>query len=139
MLQTGVNTETAIPSKGTIIMKDIDFSIVEQVRIIALHLRGSDLFLHQILPLNKSDDLKNQDIEVEEQLCKFILTVISHKGCGERNRSDKEEIEHVEPKVFVIGLIENVCSPYSRDPDRSNNEEGYEVTQKLTPVWYFKR
>lgn len=120
-------------------MKDINFSIVEQVSIIVLYLRGSDLFLHQILPLNKSDDLKNQDIEVEELLRKFKLTVISQKGCGERNRSDEEEIEHVEPKVFVIGLIENVCSPYSRDPDRSNNEEGYEVTQKLTPVWYFKR
>jgi len=58
--------------------------------------------------------------------------------------------------MLVIGLLENMCSPYRRDPDRSNSEEGYEVTQKLitlahdvlnefaltrnlTPVWYFKR
>lgn len=120
-------------------MKDIDFSIVEQVSIIVLYLRGSDLFLHQILPLNKSDDLKNQDIEVEELLRKFKLTVISHKQSSERNGSHEEEIKHIDPQMLVIGLIENVCSPYSRDPDRSNNEEGYEVTQKLTPVWYFKR
>ena len=92
---------------------------------------------------------------MEEQLCKFILAVISQKGCSERNRRDEKEIEHVELKVFVIGLIENVCSPYSRDPDRSNNEEGYEVAQKLitlahdvlnkfalardlTSAWYFE-
>ncbi|HCO69682.1 MAG TPA: hypothetical protein DIT26_03715, partial [Mesotoga infera] len=104
MLHTRVNTETVIPSKGTIIMKDIDFSIVEQVSIIVLYLRGSDLFLHQILPLNKSNDLKNQDIEVEELLRKFKLTVISHKQSSERNGSHEEEIKHIDPQMLVIGL-----------------------------------
>ena len=137
-------------------MKDIDFSIIEQVRIIVLHLRGSDLCSSQILPLNKSNDLKNQDIEVEEQLRKFKLTVISHKRSSKRNGRHEEEIEHIDPRMLVIGLLENMCSPYCRDPDRSNNEEGYEIIQKLitlahdvlnefaltrnlTPVWYFKR
>jgi len=98
LLHTRVNTETAAtPSKETIIMKDIDFSIIEQVRIIVLHLRGSDLFSSQILPLNKSNDLKNQDIEVEEQLRKFKLTVISHKRSSKRNGRHEEEIEHIDP------------------------------------------
>lgn len=48
---------------------------------------------HQIMPLNKCDNLKNRDFQMKQQLCKLKFTIIPKKCGSERYCCNEEETE----------------------------------------------